>query len=719
MRALLDPARDPSAGGAGVFERRLARLMTWVAVALVACAALWEIRGPVLAGHYASNASMGIIADNMLRHRIAAPVWQYTEAAPTPDLYYCHHPWGIFWTTAAVRAVLGRSDLVCRLPAALLSIATPLLLSALGKALYRPIAGGAAALVFASTPIVLAFASFNALEVPAIAYGSLFLLGWVRHAATGKRRDLALALVGATLGLSTDWPFYVLVGVALVVELARRRLAGAPVVRNGFVIGVAVIGLASAALVLLAFSSAGKLGDLQASYALRSAPVPGDAGHRAYWDDLVFTPLGVALCRVGPLVFLGRALLGRRTIELAPLAVTAMAATQSLAFPQGSAIHVFWPHHFALVLALVVAALTSTVASVLAHALAHRSRRAWLGPALAGLFACAVAVPLARDAWPVLSWAHRSGGRFDERGLFISSASEAITVLRSLAVELPPSARVGLHRSVRGGWAHTFALGGRVVDVDAGLAARDDLGGFDALVVDARGLRPSDARNLLLAADVRAVGPIFVARPGPARLTGFAFTEREPDLFEWALDSGTEPRRALVPDAWHAWEVADHYGLGLQAPDEVDAGSRDALRVARNAALSAGDEAGAARLEGAFLEGCEPRDVDLGDGVVLVGTRLHDGASPHLELVLRAGGPLKHGRAPTLVGHVVRAPRFSTTPTDPVDRELAPPPFPPPATWQRGYLYALEVPLLPRPGVEALSLGLRGSDRPAVEIFRR
>ena len=120
------------------------------------------------------------------------------------------------------------------------------------------------------------------------------------------------------------------------------------------------------------------------------------------------------------------------------------------------------------------------------------------------------------------------------------------------------------------------------MDVDAGLAPRDDLGGFDALVVDARGLRPSDARNLLLAADVRAVGPIFVARPGPARLTGFAFTEREPDLFEWALDSGTEPRRALVPDAWHAWEVADHYGLGLQAPDEVDAGSRDALRVARS-----------------------------------------------------------------------------------------------------------------------------------------
>jgi 4-amino-4-deoxy-L-arabinose transferase-like glycosyltransferase len=717
MRALLDPERDPGLpdGAPGRLELRLAAALTWVAALLVACAALWEIRGPVLAGHYASNASMGIIADNMVRWRIVGPVWQYTEAAPAPDLYYCHHPWGVFWTTTAVRAVLGRSDLVCRLPAALLSIATPFLISALGRALYRPIAGGAAALAFASTPIVLAFASFNALEVPVIAWGTMFLLGWARHAKQGRRRDLALALVGAALALASDWPAYVLVGSVLALEVVRRRRARLPIFRSGFVVGLAVIGVLSAAIVLGAFVGAGKLDELFASYALRAAPVRGDAAHRAYWDALVFTPIGLGLCRVGPLVFVVRALLRRQALELAPLAVVLMAATQTLAFPQGSAIHVFWPHHFALVLALVVAALTSTLASVLGHALALRGR----GLALTTLLVCALCAPLARDAWPVLGWAHRSGGRFDERGLFISSEAEAIAVLRWSARELPEQGRVGLHRSLHGGWAHTFALGGRVVDADAGLAARADLGGFDALVVDARALRPLDARHLLEAADVRAIGPYFVARPGAPGLSGFRLEAREPTAVEWALDSGTEPVRTIEADPWHAWEVADHYGLGAAVPELPAPETTDSLRVAHNAAIARGEVDAAARLRTALLATFEPRDLELGDGVSLVGLRVKSGVKPRLELVFLASGPLRHGRAPSVVGHVVEGPLASTTPRDVVDRALAPAPFPPPTTWQQGYLYGLEVPLIPRPGVEALSLGLRGSGRPAVEIFRR
>src|SRR5205823_3660103 len=145
---------------------------------------------PILAGHYASSASVGIIAENMLKWRIPGPVWEYTSARPGPEAYYCHHPWGIFWTTAALMKMFGRHDFVCRLAPVLLSAATPPLLYDLGRSVWRPAAGAAAAAAFVVLPIALAFANFNALEVPVIAWSLVFLWGFVRLTQTGRRRHL-------------------------------------------------------------------------------------------------------------------------------------------------------------------------------------------------------------------------------------------------------------------------------------------------------------------------------------------------------------------------------------------------------------------------------------------------------------------------------------------------------------------------------------------------
>src|SRR5262245_16690873 len=112
------PAADP-------LEERAARVVMWIATAWFALAAAWELFGPLLAGHYASSASVGIIAENMLKWRIAGPVWEYTAQKPAPGMYYCHHPWGIFWSTAAAMAVLGRHDYVCRIVPVVLSAMTP------------------------------------------------------------------------------------------------------------------------------------------------------------------------------------------------------------------------------------------------------------------------------------------------------------------------------------------------------------------------------------------------------------------------------------------------------------------------------------------------------------------------------------------------------------------------------------------------------------------
>ena len=118
LRALV--AHDAEAFPPSRAELRLSRALVLAATAWLALVVSWELFGPILAGHYASSASTGIIAENMRRWGIVAPVWSYTRAAPDPSLYYCHHPWGIFWTTAGFQALLGRHDFVCRLPAALL-----------------------------------------------------------------------------------------------------------------------------------------------------------------------------------------------------------------------------------------------------------------------------------------------------------------------------------------------------------------------------------------------------------------------------------------------------------------------------------------------------------------------------------------------------------------------------------------------------------------------
>src|SRR5688572_22782853 len=109
MKAADDPELAPDPAGelpcvASELETQLARAVTWCATLLMACVVVWEIGAPIVNGHYASTASMGIIADNMRSWGIAAPVWIYTADPPDPALYYCHHPWGIFWTTTLVQS---------------------------------------------------------------------------------------------------------------------------------------------------------------------------------------------------------------------------------------------------------------------------------------------------------------------------------------------------------------------------------------------------------------------------------------------------------------------------------------------------------------------------------------------------------------------------------------------------------------------------------------
>ena len=708
LRALV--AHDAEAFPPSRAELRLSRALVLVATAWLALVVSWELFGPILAGHYASSASTGIIAENMRRWGIVAPVWSYTRAAPDPSLYYCHHPWGIFWTTAGFQAVLGRHDFVCRLPAALLSVATPAIVYALGRDLYRPLSGALGAAAFAVLPITLSFAAFNALEVPVIAYGALFLWAWLRAKRGHGRRWTALAALAAALAMLSDWPGSLLVFVALAVEaaaFARAPRAFGPA-RLWLWVALAALGLAIGLGFLATFSHYDKLGDLFGSYRLRShadrATFAERLDARRHWIELMFTPLAIGAGKAAVALLALRAWALRRTEELLPAFVLVMAVTQYVAFPQGADVHVFWPHHFALYFALAIACITALLYPPLAERWG-----AGRGLAATALLVLAPLTLVLRDGVETLVWARRTGGRFSEKGLFIQTDGDKIAALRSLAGELPPGATIALHGSMAPTWAQVWALGGRPVTAPVELSD-EVLRGHDVWVADLRGLRELEAARLLAGSEVRAYGPFLVGRQG----FGFearSLTPSEPDLTTRWLQSGTEPVWTIARDEYLAWELGLHHGLEVAAPSLPPRGLEQ-LRVAHNVALEQGDASLAERLAGELLPAFGAPRVELEGGLVLEGVRVEEGVQPRATLLFRAAGPLRAGVLPKVRSRVVERALLSTTLPDPHRRDVAPRPLIAPRLWRRGHLYSLSMALLPRPGVESFELTFAGVGAP-------
>ncbi|MBI4955009.1 MAG: glycosyltransferase family 39 protein [Myxococcales bacterium] len=707
---------------AGRFEVRLARAIVVVASVWFGLAAAWELFGPLLAGHYAASASEGIIAENMLRWKIAGPVWEYTATRPTPAQYYCHHPWGIFWVTAGFLELFGRFDFVCRLPAVLLSAATPPLLYLLGRALWRPLAGALAAAGFVVLPIALAFASFNALEVPVIAWSLLGLWAYVRHAQTQRRRYLVACLVGFGMALHADWPAFVLVAEVLALGLWRgilaRRGAYGPIPARPHArlwALLAATAVATALLYVYLFSKAGKLDDFLGSYGMRAAgnqqSLADVLAGRRYWIELTFTPLAILTGKIAAVVCLVRALVRRDEHELLPLAVLAVALFQYLVFKQGADIHVYWPHYFAPFFALGLGAVADTLlASVgratrvlaarrarrvptAAPAAALEPRRALVAIAVLALFVCAFVL---RDGLPALVYARQTGGRFNEKGALIQSDGDKVAFLRWLAERIPRDADVSLHEGMIPNWSLVWALGGRVVSPTGALPQK---AGTRVYLADTRFLYDSAQAAIAKGAHVTAVGPFWQVTEGEplAPLEAYAFVEREPGPLEWYFVSGTEPVRTIVPSPWLTWELRDHFGQPAEPP-EGEPDDLDELRIAHNLALARGEDTSAllARVTAAF--GAPTARFD--DGTELLGVRFEPGARDLLTLLVRAAAPPVSDVQLFVRSRVVARATLSTTMADPSVREVGLPLPIAPQRWKAGYLYFDRVPIRKRPGTE-------------------
>jgi 4-amino-4-deoxy-L-arabinose transferase-like glycosyltransferase len=725
MRWLKLPCLARDAAGlpvASPLEQRLGFGIALAASVWFALAAAWEMFGPMLAGHYASSASVGIIGENMWRWRMLGPVWEYTAARPAPSAYYCHHPWGIFWTEALLLKLLGRHDYLCRLPAVLLSAATPPLLFALGRAMWRPAAGAVAAAAFTVLPICLGFAPFNALEVPVMAWSLLGLWGFVRHTQTGARRHLAASLLGFTLALHSDWPAYVLVGELLAFGLCRglllRRWRGGRVaLRPYFQWWVLLAGLtaAMALLYVYLFHSAHGLKALFDSYHIRTAgaetPILKVLAARRYWLELTFTPIAIGLGALAVVVCAARFALARCEREILPLAVFGMAAFQYLVFKQGADIHIFWPHYFAAFFALGMGALADSAIG-LGQALAARigrgsERRSWVPlVAVVGLFLAGLGAIL-RDGLPALRYAHGTGGRFNEKGLFIESDGVKTAVLAWLAPQLGPNATVGLHAGMKSTWAQMWTLGGRVVREGSPLSAAGTI--EDAYVAYSPFLPDADQERLASEQHVRAVGPVWVVMRGerPAPIDAFAVVEREPSWLQWYFAYGTEPVRSLVPDPYATWELRTHFGQPAEAPG-VPPSTLEQRRIAHNLDKSLGDEPGAAELAGQIASELGGPRVTFEDGTELVGTRFEPGVQSVLRLMFRAAGPVSGNVDLQVTSRVIERDAWSSTMADPTVRQVAQPLGLSPKRWRPGWLYSHAVVIRKRPGTEVYELWFMG-----------
>jgi len=316
-------------------------------------------------------------------------------------------------------------------------------------------------------------------------------------------------------------------------------------------------------------------------------------------------------------------------------------------------------------------------------------------------------VPMAPDALSTLTYARRTGKRFDDGWRRITQGGDLHAVVREVTGRLAPAARVGVHRSVHLDWALEWAARRPVLPF---ATPRDPV---DLLLVDARFAAPEVLAHAASAAAVTAYGPFWVveAGRGPQPIVAHRLTRAEPGWWRWYGVDGTDPSYGLAADPFGTWELRYHLGQAPNPPPAVAPRSNEELRVAHAVALAAGDEVAAARHLAALLERLDRRPrTEFADGTELVGFELLPGVAPLLRLYVRAGAsPGGWDRELRVVSRVDRRPG-STVAAPRRDREVGLPFAIPPALWRPRLLYVAESEIRHQPGVDAYSTELVGAD---------
>jgi hypothetical protein len=684
----------------------------WLAALFVALVGTWEITGPFAAGHYTASTAVVTGGENMLRWHVLAPVTSYTLGPPSQADFYCHHPFGLFWTGALFSALFGHHDWVCRLPAVLMTALMPRLVFGACRALYGPIAGGLAALAYVVVPITLAYANYLSLEVATMFGMALATYGFARFFQTDRMRFGVLGVLGLSYAAACDWPGFLFGALVLGGLFLRGFVLGARFAPLRFEPFARVWAWAVVALTALAVFHLAVLVKLEhVSELLRQGefrtlgaeqPLAQVLAQRRYWLLLAFTPLVIVAGKLALPLFALRLVIRRREMELFPLALLATAVAQYVVFKQGADIHFFWPQYFALYFAYSAGALVAAFEGGLGWAVARRSllpRRplvAWLAGAV-GL-ACVLAV--LPDGLRGLVYARKTGGRFNERGSLIQPDFDKEAAFAAVAKTLPPDAVVGVSNGMKQSYWMDWVL--RRPVRYAGLP-RAETASVSTYALDSRFDTRGAVESLTREFAVQAIGPFFVANTAaePAPVEGWSTVPRRLGGLERWLTATTHDVYDIVKDPFWTWELRTHLNQTPNPPPRAAPASSEQLRIAHNLAVSEHDDARAERLLNQLLA-----SVDRGaarkfsEGVELLGARLERSASLRLTLYFRAGAALPTDTEFKLFSRVTAPPALSLVPADELVWDVGMPFAMPTSLWRPGFVYSTVTEILRRPGRE-------------------
>ena len=716
-RALFLPSAEPDASGrphADPRVERVALVVTVLACTWFALAAFWGINAPFGSGHVSSIAARGIIAENIWQWHILAPVKQIVLEPPDPALYYSHHPWGLYWPTALIYKIFGRQDLVCRLQAALLSSACPVLLYATGRALYGPVQGAVAALAFATLPITLAFANFNGYEVAVVFAGLFVTWSTIRMWQTWRKRYLLLSILGVLWAVNTDWEVYVFLALAVGVlgtagivlpsgwfgRVDIRRFAQWWM----FAVGISVLGGVG---YLAVFKHFNHLDDLLQSATQRSAgndlPLEKVLEHRRYWIALMFTPLAIFIAKAAVPLFALRFVLLRRVLDIFPLALLAMAGFEYVYFKQAADVHIYWPHVFSPYYALSVAVFAHVFEQSLSRLVRWiRRREAVRGPAYAALGVSAL-VPLAilPDGASTLVYSKHTGQRMNDDGHVIYQDVDRAAALEWIRHHIEGRTTVATF-GMQTGWSVEWALD-RPTRATRTLPNPRTKQPERYFLFDARFLAGEQQLTLMKSFAITTLGPIWLldreASRGPADVHILA--AKQPTLLQRYFIAPVDPVYRVEKDPFATWEVRYHYEQTPNPPPTEPAATAEQRRIAHNVAVANGDTALAQRLEGEIVAELDTSvATDYEDGTRLIGQHYDSKLRHELWLYFRAGGPAPGARRFSIRTTVLEKKPLSLVTADDKVKGVAALFEIDPTLWKKGFVYVAQAEIRKRPGRE-------------------
>ncbi|HSQ67052.1 MAG TPA: glycosyltransferase family 39 protein [Polyangiaceae bacterium] len=675
--------------------------------------AMWGMDCIPAGGHLGAGAAgTTLAAENSLRWHTVYPLWDWFGTSdPYPTGAMCHHPFGMYWLSAVSLRIFGHRDIAVNLPAVLMSIAMPPLLYAIGKHCWGPVAGAAAVLGYVLVPLMVGYSIFHNLEGLTIFGAALFYLGTVRYQAWGRRRDLAMFVVGALVTTSGDWVGYLILAPLLGWAFLRSFVLPSwmtPVIRQVRYHKWWALSVASAivtlALWIWLFRRADKLGDWLGAGDMRGgakdAPLATVLEARKAWIEFSFTPFVIALGKLGAVVACLRFVWKRRDEELLSLAMLFAATVQYVVFKRGADVHIFWPLYFVPYFALALAQMVATVQSGAALALgklAPTSLRAAGAVALATVVLTSLI--LAPDGVRSLRVWRETGGRYDDKGALIRSHVDMLVVLRKLVVpHLHRGDRLAYQSGAAVGWEHAWVLDRDTIETEMPNSAHP------FWVARASALGAARLKQLVQSYKVAIYGDTVLWTRGttPGPVDAYSLGEHEPNLWQWMFTNNVEPVRdvADAPDDFLTWEWRTHLDQPATPPQRSPV-TLDELRIAHNVAVSQGDDDAAERLRERIV-GQLVRDPEthFEGGHELMGTRVTHGVQPRLEVWFQAGGPTATDTTFQIRSHIVRRARLSLIPIDETDREMAWPPILSTKLWKKGFIYKFECNMNHRIGVE-------------------